>query len=178
MSRTKIDWCDTVWKKIPGFDKYRITQSGLILSLHKKKPKILKQVSKRTGYQYVFLYQNRTCTKKYVHDLVLRAFVRTPKEGQECRHLDGNPTNNNLANLKWGTKHENALDKRKHHTVPEGEKAGTHKLTECDVKEIRKMHGTVSLRRLAHIFGVSHTAVRRAALGIKWSCVEEGLKNG
>jgi len=178
MNRTKIDWCEYVWKKIPGFDNYRVSRAGLILSLHKKIPKILKPISKQTGYQYVFLYQDRRCTKKYVHDLVLLAFVGTPREGQECRHLDGNPTNNTLANLRWGTKQENALDRRRHHTVPEGEKTGTHKLTENDVKEIRKIHGRISLRRLGHIFGISHTAIRRAALGITWSCINEGLKNG
>lgn len=178
MTKTKIDWCDSIWKKIPGFDSYRASPEGLILSLYKKKPKLLKPISKKTGYQYVFLYQDRQRSKKYIHNLVLLAFIGSPEKGQECRHLDGNPTNNTSANLRWGTKQENALDKRRHHTVSEGEKAGTHKLTECDVKEIRKMHGKVSLRKLGHMFGVSHTAIRRAALGIKWSCISEGLKNG
>jgi hypothetical protein len=36
------------------------------------------------------------------------------------------------------------------------------------VREIRELHGTVTLRELGRRYGVSHTAVRRAALGIKW----------
>jgi len=74
-----------------------------------------------------------------------------------------------LDNLKWGTPLENTEDKRRHGTIPRGESAGGAKLTEAQVLEIRRRHGTASLRSLAREFGVSHTAIRRAALGIKWA---------
>lgn len=50
-----------------------------------------------------------------------------------------------------------------------GERAGGAKLTSHEVLEIRRLHGTMSLRELGARYGVSHTAIRRAALGIKWA---------
>src|SRR5271166_1685861 len=46
------------------------------------------------------------------HTLVLLTFVGPCPEGYECRHLDGNPANNRLRNLAWGTRLENAADQR------------------------------------------------------------------
>lgn len=40
----------------------------------------------------------------------------------------------------------------------------------------RKARGTASLRELGAKYGVSHTAIRRAMLGIKWGYLEEGLR--
>jgi hypothetical protein len=42
-----------------------------------------------------------------VHALVLLAFVGPPPEKHECRHLNGNPSDNRLENLRWGTRSEN-----------------------------------------------------------------------
>jgi hypothetical protein len=36
-----------------------------------------------------------------VHTLVLSAFVRLPRKGERCEHIDGNNENNVLANLRW-----------------------------------------------------------------------------
>jgi hypothetical protein len=52
-----------------------------------------------------------------------------------------------------------------------GERNGTAKLTEIQVREIRRRIGTLSLRQLAKEYGVSHTAIRRAATGAKWGHV-------
>jgi len=178
VNKTKIDYADYSWAKIPGFDNYRASSEGMILSLYGNKPWILKPITRKAGYKCVFLYQNGQCQKKYIHGLILLTFIGPPKKGQECRHLDGNPANNNLSNLRWGTKQENVLDKRRHCTMPEGEKAGTHKLTEDDVRDIRKLYRKTTLRELGRLFSISHTAIRRAAVGITWRCVKEGLKNG
>ena len=49
-----------------------------------------------------------------VHRLVLEAFVGPMPEAMETRHLDGNPANNCLDNLRYGTRAENEADKRLH----------------------------------------------------------------
>ena len=165
MNKTKIEWCD-----IPGYPGYKVTAGGLIAG-----PKgILKPICSRDGYAHVFAYDGGASRKLRVHHAVLFAFVGPPAEGQETRHLDGDPHNNRLDNLAWGTRRENAADKQRHGRLPAGERSGTHKLTAADVIKIRRLHGALSLRQLATRFGVSHTAIRRAALGISWSCLKGG----
>lgn len=64
------------------------------------------------GYKLVkMLDSSRRVSSFLVHRLVLEAFVGPCPPGMEARHLDGNPANNVLRNLAWGTKSENELDK-------------------------------------------------------------------
>lgn len=49
-----------------------------------------------------------------VHQLVLIAFAGPAPAGCEVLHNDGNPGNNRLANLRWGTRSENLYDRVRH----------------------------------------------------------------
>lgn len=69
---------------------------------------------------------------RYVHHLVLEAFRGPrPSPAHECRHLDGNPLNNCVENLAWGTQHENRIDQHRHGRL-------CFKLTDAQVREIRE----------------------------------------
>ena len=46
--------------------------------------------------------------RRFIHRLVLEAFVGPCPVGGECMHKDDNPRNNSLRNLKWGTLRESA----------------------------------------------------------------------
>lgn len=167
MQATKIAWA--THKPIPEFPSYSVTPDGTVLSAKQGGLRALKPIASKDGHLYVFLYRGGQMHKMWLHKAVLLAYVGPPAEGQECRHLDGVPSRNHLDNLRWGTRQENADDKQRHGTQQRGEKSGTHKLTEVDVLEIRQRIGTMPLRALAKEYGVSHTAIRRAALGIKWA---------
>ena len=54
------------------------------------------------------------------HQLILFAFVGPKPNGMECRHLNGNPADNRLENLVWGTRRENVFDSIKHGVFPKG----------------------------------------------------------
>jgi hypothetical protein len=170
-----IGWTDQTQdvRPIPGFRDYYATVDGDVLSFKRGGYRRLRPIQSRDGHLYVFLYLGRHRPKVWIHQAVLLAFCGQPEPGQEGRHLNGDPTDNHLRNLAWGTRQENADDRKRHGRVPTGERSGTHKLTEADVRTIRAEYGTQSLRAMARRFGVSHTAIRRAALGIKWACVEE-----
>jgi hypothetical protein len=160
------------WNPVPGFPGYTVSTDGQVRSPNKVLRPI---VSKPDGHLYVFLSGRK---KVYIHQAVLWAFVGSCPPEQECRHVNGNPADNRLENLAWGTRLENANDKRLHGTQPRGERAATAKLVEADVRAIRATYGSMSLRATARLYGVSHTAIRRAALGVKWAHLEGAVKHG
>ena len=70
------------------------------------------------GHLGVHLSRNGEKACKFVHRLVLEAFVGPCPAGMVCRHFpDRNPANNRLENLQWGTPLENEADKLVHGTM-------------------------------------------------------------
>lgn len=54
--------------------------------------------------------------KRYLlHRLVLTTFVGPPPDGYVAMHLNGNPQDNRLQNLKWGTQSENCRNRKPKH---------------------------------------------------------------
>lgn len=94
------------WRKIkPG---YMVSSYGRVIGA---KGSILKPWKHRSGHLYVALGKG---DKHQVHRLVIEAFGEPQPHGTECRHLDGNPTNNHISNLAWGTRKENIDDHKSH----------------------------------------------------------------
>lgn len=153
---TKIEWADATWNPIPGWSGYYVTADGRIGSQAQE----LKPQTTTSGHLYVMIRRR----KLYVHHAVLFGFVGYGEPGQECRHLDGDPTNNRVGNLKWGTRVENCADKRRHGHEPRGPERWCAKLTQDQRDSIIGLYSVVggfSARRLASMFGVSHTTVLR-----------------
>lgn len=69
-----------------------------------------------------------------LHCVILAAFCGPCPNEMQCRHLDGNPANNNLENLCWGTPLENAADRDSHGTTAKGERNASASLTDEQVK--------------------------------------------
>jgi hypothetical protein len=138
-----LSWCD----------RYKIGSDGSIIG-PMGRPLIPGRHPQ--GYLQVLIYrpgQHRLCRR--VHALVCEAFHGPRPEGQEVRHLDGNPANNNASNLRWGTHSENVIDSINHGTkfVPRGELQRTSKLTGQDILEIRSSNQ--SQAELALKYGVT-----------------------
>ncbi len=77
----------------------------------------------------------------------------------ECRHLDGDSTNDVASNLKWGTSAENSADTVLHGRSAKGEQNGNSKLTDDEIAEIRTMKGVAKRRVVAEKFHISITYV-------------------
>jgi len=157
------------WAPLLDIEGYDISTDGQVWS--DKTFMFLKQQHTSDGHHYLMFRAGRKgkARKVYIHQAVLTVFFRPPFQWEETRHLDGDPHNNKLNNLVWGTRLENVSDKQVHGTQTFGETHPPAKLTESDVLEIRKRVGNETIRSLAKEYGVSHTAIRRAGNGTTWS---------
>jgi len=155
-------------KQIPNFIGYKITKDGRIWS----KPKLRCRVGKwlkpdiaDSEHCRVTLYKNGRVYRKLVHRLVLETYIGKCPIGYECRHLDGNPKNNRLKNLCWGTRSENSKDAIKHGTHPglktKGESHSHAKLTEQNVRMIIYLSriDLFTQREIADIYDISEACV-------------------
>lgn len=114
------------WKPVPGYEGvYEVSSHGNVRVLARldargwrRKAGALRPWERSKGHYFcVTLCLNATESKRYVHELVLEAFDKPrPAPHYQVRHLDGNPHNNRLRNLAWGTPAENAQDKIRHGT--------------------------------------------------------------
>lgn len=110
------------WRAIPEWEGlYEVSDDGQVRSLdrailgkngatYRKRGQLLALSGNNRGYWMVHLKRNRARTPMTVHKAVLNAFVGPRPHGLVARHLDGNPHNNNINNLKWGTYSENGHD--------------------------------------------------------------------
>lgn len=68
------------------------------------------------GYPILTLQQQGRIRKVRVHALVAEAFIGLRPEGLEVLHRDGNPANNHLSNIRYGTHAENGRDTQQYRT--------------------------------------------------------------
>lgn len=160
---------------LPGFEGIFVSDEGSVWSNRSGRLRKLKTHQRRDGNHYVIVILRKERGSKskprncYVHRLVLETFVGPCPEGMQCRHLDGNPANNLLSNICWGTPGENAADKERHGTKVRGSKHGAAKLTENVVAEIRALRSQgIRLKALASRFGVSEGAINSVIRGKHW----------
>lgn len=117
------------------------------------------------GYQRVTLKQGDARVREFVHRLVLSVFVREPSDQEQACHRDGNPSNNALPNLRWGTQSENWDDRRRH-----GKFRAYAKLTQRDVDLVHTLHADGATNaNIASRFDVSETQVRNILDGAQWA---------
>ena len=74
--------------------------------------------------------------------------------------------------LSWKTHAENMADTLIHGTHNRGERCGTSKLTEDQVREIRALNGVQSNRSIAKQFEVSRSAIDNIQLRKQWSWLQ------
>ena len=118
MNRERNCGATEEWRRIPGTSgNYLVSSLGRIKSVERKivrsngwpqttRERILKQSKDEWGYPMVRV-DGKTIK---VHRAVALTFLGVRAEGMVIRHLDGNPENNNIDNLAYGTPSENTLD--------------------------------------------------------------------
>lgn len=155
------------------FPDYYITNTGDVFSRKYGKIKKLKNFL-QNGYFHITLL-NKFGQKKtmFIHRLVLMAFDGIPIYPNNIgRHLDGNPQNNHISNLKWGTSQDNSNDARLHGRIAVGEKTNSNSLKEFQINEIfLKYANGQSIKSIARFYKVSSTAIVSVLKRRTWSHV-------
>ena len=124
-----------VWRNIPGYEGfYEVSNLGRVRSLcreilgsdgvvQRHRGRFIKGHVKSSGHIEVKLRTgNQSRDRWYVHRLVALAFVGPCPEGMEVCHYDGDPANNELGNLRYGTVSDNRYDSVRHRTHVEARK--------------------------------------------------------
>lgn len=112
-----------IWRDIPGYEgRYQASTLGRIRSLDRRVPvydstgrftravrgRILRPGKCRSGHVSVVLGNGKPGSM--VHQLICRTFIGPCPKGMEVLHKNGNPCDNRLENLHYGTRTENILD--------------------------------------------------------------------
>lgn len=162
---------EEIWKPVVGYEGlYDVSNTGRIRTYYqhsrgrkiKDTPqRIVKQSRGDFGYLLFKLAKNGNSSTQKIHRIVLTAFVGPCPPGMECLHLDGNSSNNNLSNLKWGTHTENMS------LVKSGAK-----ITPEDVIKIRKYRTSgLSYPAIARLFPISRHEISYIVRGLRWQSV-------
>jgi hypothetical protein len=177
------------YRPIPGLEGYRAGSDGTIWSAWTKVGgsidggrgihfvvgntwrKMTPVSMKGRKYQYVCVrIKYRVFKTILIHKLILLTFVGPRPAGLQTRHKNGNPRDNRLSNLLYGTSKENADDRVKHGTSPVGEKNPRARLSVKDVLDIRSLVDRgVPREEVARRFDITKTHVSYIATRKSWS---------
>jgi hypothetical protein len=167
---------------IKDFPGYAVSRDGKVWSCRKKgygggftdSWRELKPDDLARGHLNVALVLNGKRHRRMVHRLVLETFHSPCPDGMEACHNDGVPTNNHIDNLRWDTHSGNLADRIKHGTMTRGENNKGSKLTEEQVRRIRRDRKSGwSLNRLAERENIGITTVCAVTTGQNWGWLED-----
>lgn len=175
-----------IWKPVPGFDElYEVSNEGRIRSLPRTvKTWFGKRISRgrirafsknSQGYLSIHMGKNGETHRAYVHRLVAIVFIPTNNNAPQVNHKDGNKSNNHVGNLEWCSASENCTHavKQRLYETAKGERSGTAKLTEENVREIRRLAALGYMHKdIAINFPVGRKAITKIVNRQRWGHVD------
>lgn len=178
MEKAKSTWHlgeDLVFLPIAGHPNYFISSTGVLLTHNHYGDKVFRVPSVVPRGRYP-----KYCIGgKYmlVHHLVMNTFGEPkPTEHSVLRHLDDNPNNYNLSNLRWGTAKDNWRDALQNNKEAwaSGKFHHLQKLDLISALEImRLIDSGKPVRHIAKTYHVNETTVRNIKHGKTWTFVRE-----
>jgi hypothetical protein len=105
---------EEIYKDVKGFPHYEVSNLGNVR--HKKRKQILKgRPDKAAKCDYVrfnvcIADETGKQSNQKIHRLVADAFIPNPDNKPEIDHIDRNPANNRVDNLRWTTRAENMIN--------------------------------------------------------------------
>jgi hypothetical protein len=91
--------------EIKDYSDYLIYDDSRVFS--KRKNRFMKSSTDTNGYKFIRLCKNGKYKYFSCHRLVAIHYIPNPENKSDVDHIDGNPLNNNVNNLRWTTHLEN-----------------------------------------------------------------------
>ena len=162
------------WRLVPGFEQlYQVSSIGRVRSIKYTRIRYLVPIDRsKNRYLAVRLGKNGKARFYSIHRLVLMAFHRMPVGKELAAHLNGDPSDNRVQNLKWASYSENEAHKELHGTKVRGVKSKQAKLTDEKVREMRALYASgMKKAHIAKRFGVTKQTAFRVIVGTSWAHV-------
>ncbi|MGM1427934.1 NUMOD4 motif-containing HNH endonuclease [Sphingobacterium lactis] len=132
-------------------------KNGRKPSIYTQKQKIIKTHDNGNGYKYFSVSINSKKTNTYVHRAIANAFLPNPFNLGYVNHIDGNKSNNSIANLEWVTQSENNKHAFKIGLKDRNKSAVAKKVLDT---ETGKIFGTI--KEASEFFGVKYGLLKEA----------------
>lgn len=180
---------EETWRPIENSDSYEVSDRGRVRYFaHKNRlyrgetpifePTIVNSHVSMRGYSFTTIKFNNSSRRvpKTIHRLVAKAFIPNPENKPQVNHKNGIKTDNHVDNLDWMTGPENIahalLRNNGCYWAPKGEKTGSAKLTEDDVRHIREQVSKgISQKEMASFYKVTTAAINKIVRFKSWKCV-------
>ena len=166
-----------IWKVVKDYTNYKVSNLGNVRHITNKN---LRKFCNKSGYNKVSLYHPEKSRELAVHRLVAIAFIDNPLNLLTVDHIDRNPFNNKLDNLRWASHSEQNQNKTK-----KSQNANHRQIYQLnkDTKEIIKLWD--SLQDIENELGIIESNVRRVCKrngeltsgGYSWKYNEDLIAN-
>lgn len=160
------------WRPVPGYEGlYEVSSEGRVKAL----PKIDAQGGRRRermfrpsrmdagGHLGVKLRKDGVVTSRYVHHLVLEAFVGPRPDGAVGCHWNDTPDDNRLSNLRWGSPSDNSYDRVRNGRDPNASKTHCWRGHPFDAENTRAYAGRRHCRTCQRIYDAAYKQRRPEA---------------
>lgn len=166
------------WLPVMGFEAlYEVSDLGNVRRIARGPGtyigKVLAPRPLPSGYLQVNLSCRSKAVNRYIHHLVMDAFVGHQQVGIgktsiQVNHKDGNKKNNRFSNLEY-------IGRRAHHDhgianglTPRAERNARAKLNTTQVLEIRELLKTMNRAKIAGMYGVSTSTIQYIDMRWTW----------
>src|SRR5690606_5388623 len=158
------------WRVFQPDDRYEISSFGKVRNRETGNERKLTPITKMRYLSWVTTPRDGFKSRCfYIHREVAREFLGEIPDGYHVAHIDGNPQNNSVWNLRICTPADNIADKSRHGTLLRGEAVGNSRLTKDEVRGVRLLTEAGWARwQVAEFFEVSEGAVSHIIYGNTW----------
>ena len=132
------------WKSVVGFEGlYEVSDRGNVRSLKCGRIRPMKKCKDKKNYERLCLMKDKMKYTVGVHRLIGMAFLQ-PVEGKTTiDHIDQNPSNNNLGNLRWADQSDQSINRAQYSNT--GEKNISQSINSGHYHVVIRRHGTMLL---------------------------------